>query len=216
MANGSGINKNKLEIALNIIIVLFTAVGSALMLFGGAESGSLSAQGIANLKFYTVLSNLLCGVVALIHLILLLTGRSAAKLVPYKLAGVCGVTITFAVVAFFFGPLYGWPQFYRGGNLYFHLLEPVAAMIEFLVIKRDRIPFRHTVIAAVPTLIYGFGYLGNILINGIGGPWPDTNDFYGFVNWGYPVGLLIFACITLLSFGVACIYRKASNSRAEA
>ena len=54
----------------------------------------------------------------------------------------------------------------------------------------------------------------NILINGIGGPWPDTNDFYAFLNWGYPIGILIFFSITMLSFILALIFRKISNIRA--
>ena len=75
-------------------------------------------------------------------------------------------------------------------------------------------PFRFTVIAAVPTLLYGIGYLLNIMINGIGGPWPYTNDFYAFLSWGWPVGILIFTVITLSAFGVACIFRAVSNRRA--
>jgi hypothetical protein len=43
-------------------------------------------------------------------------------------------------------------------------------------------------------VIYGVFYLGNNIINGIG-EWPDTNDWYFFLAWGYPVGILIFAVI---------------------
>ena len=131
-----------------------------------------------------------------------------------KLAAVCGVAITFAVVAFMFGPLYGFPQFYKRGNLIFHLLLPLLAMAEFIAVRRKRIPFKYTVMSAVPTFMYGFCYMMNILINGIGGPWPDTNDFYAFLSWGWPVGILIFAGITVLSFAVACIFRAVSNRRA--
>jgi hypothetical protein len=54
----------------------------------------------------------------------------------------------------------------------------------------------------------------NILINGIGGPWPYTNDFYGFLNWGWGGGIAIFFGVPLLSFGIACIFRAVSNKRA--
>ena len=199
------------KIILNILIVLLCAIGTAAMLRGKPEEASLTASGIENFKFYTVLTNVFLGIASLIDLVFCFRKQSPSWLIPVRLAGVCGVTITFAVVAFFFGPLYGFPQFYKGGNLYFHLLEPIAAIVEFIAVKRGTITFRHTVIAAVPTLIYGCGYLGNILINGIGGPWPDTNDFYGFVNWGYPVGVLIFISITLIAFGTACIFRKINN-----
>lgn len=201
------------EIILNLLIVILCTAGTVLMFTSGPEAGALSASGLENLKFYTVLSNIFCGLVSLIYLVFRIKGDTPSWLIPLKLAGVCGVTITFCVVAFFFGPLYGFLQFYKGGNFFFHLTEPLAAIIEFIIVKRNFIPFRYTVISAVPTFLYGCGYLGNILINGIGGPWPDTNDFYGFVNWGYPVGILIFISITLLSFGLACLFRKISNAR---
>jgi len=203
----------KAQIRLNLIIVSFTIVGIIFMLTTPSEPGSLQTDGFGNLKFYTVLSNIFCGIVSLIYVITILTGRDTDKLSSFKLAAVCGVAITFAVVAFFFGPLYGYPQFYKRGNLFFHLLEPVLAMAEFIIIRRKPIPFRYTLIAAVPTLLYGIGYMLNILINGIGGPWPYTNDFYAFLSWGWPVGILIFCGITLTAFAAACLFRFISNKR---
>ena len=199
------------ELILNIVIIIFTIVGIIFMLTGKPEEGALQASGIENFKFYTVLSNVFCGVIALIYLCFILLKKDTDMMTVLKLAAVCGVAITFAVVAFMFGPLYGYPQFYKRGNLFFHLLLPITAMAEFIAVKRKRIPFVHTIIAAVPTLLYGMGYLLNILINGIGGPWPDTNDFYAFLSWGWPAGIGIFAGITLSAFAVACIFRAISN-----
>lgn len=201
------------ELILNIILVIFTVIGIILMLTGKPEEGALQSTGIENFKFYTVLTNVFCGIIAAVHLIFLLLKKDTDKIRVLKLAAVCGVAITFAVVAFMFGPLYGFPQFYKRGNLFFHLLEPVVAMVEFILIRRKKIPFKYTVIAAVPTLLYGIGYMTNILINGIGGPWPYTNDFYAFLSWGWPVGIGIFAVITLMAFAVACIFRAVSNKR---
>jgi hypothetical protein len=201
------------ELFLNIILVIFTVIGIILMLTGKPEEGALQSTGIENFKFYTVLTNVFCGIIAAVHLIFLLLKKDTDKIRVLKLAAVCGVAITFAVVAFMFGPLYGFPQFYKRGNMFFHLLEPVVAMVEFILIRRKKIPFKYTVIAAVPTLLYGIGYMTNILINGIGGPWPYTNDFYAFLSWGWPVGIGIFAVITLMAFAVACIFRAVSNKR---
>ena len=201
------------EIILNAVIVIFTVIGIILMLTSKAEEGALQSSGIENFKFYTVLTNVFCGIVALIYLVSIFAKKGIEKMAALKLAAVCGVAITFAVVAFMFGPLYGFLQFYKRGNLYFHLLLPVTAMIEFIVVRRKKIPFRYAVFAAVPTLLYAIGYLLNILINGIGGAWPDTNDFYGFLNWGWPVGIAIFTGIPLTAFGVALIFRAVSNKR---
>lgn len=206
-------NKSYAQIILNAVLVILTVIGIILMFTRSPEDGALQASGIGNFKFYTVLSNVFCGIVALIQLILTALKKDTVKLTPLKLGAVCATTITFSIVAFFFGPLYGWIQFYQGGNLYFHLIEPVVAVIEFLVIRKNFIPFRYAVYAAVPTLIYGIGYALNILINGIGGPWPDTNDFYAFLSWGWTVGIIILICITLIAFGFACLFRKLSNIR---
>ena len=35
--------------------------------------------------------------------------------------------------------------------------------------------------------------------------WPETNDWYGFLNWGYPIGIAIFAVIVLMDFGMAVL-----------
>ena len=204
-------NRSKTELILNLFIVILTVIGVILMLTGKPEDSALQASGIENLKFYTVLTNVFCGVIALVDLIFILLRKDTGKIRGLKLAAVCGVAITFAVVAFMFGPLYGYPQFYRRGNLLFHLLLPLTAMAEFIVVKRPKMPFRYTILAAVPTLLYGVGYMTNILINGIGGEWPDTNDFYAFLSWGWPVGIMIFAGITLTAFGVACIFRVINN-----
>lgn len=206
---------SKTELILNLIIVFFAVIGIILMLTSEAEEGALQSSGLENFKFYTVLTNVFCGIVALIYLICIFAKKGTEKMAALKLAAVCGVAITFAVVAFMFGPLYGFLQFYKRGNLFFHLLLPVTAMIEFLIIKRRKIPFKFTVFAAIPTLLYGIGYLLNILISGIGGPWPDTNDFYGFLNWGWPVGIAIFTGIPLTAFAVACLFRAISNKRGE-
>ena len=204
----------KAQIRLNLIIFSFMLAGIILMLMSPSEAGALQAEGLENLKFYTVLSNIFCGIVALIYVFMILAGKDTSKLDVFKLAAVCGVAITFSVVAFFFGPLYGYLRFYKNANLVFHLLEPLMAMAEFIIIRRKKMPFKYTVIAAVPTLIYGACYMLNILINGIGGAWPDTNDFYAFLSWGWPVGILIFSGITLAAFAAACLFRFISNKRA--
>lgn len=203
------------EILFNLVIVILAVTGIILMLTSEAEEGALQSSGLENFKFYTVLSNVFCGIVALIYLICFFAKKGTGKMAALKLAAVCGVAITFAVVAFMFGPLYGFPNFYKRGNLFFHLLLPVTAMAEFIFVKRKKISFRYTVFAAIPTLLYAIGYLLNILINGIGGPWPDTNDFYGFLNWGWPVGICIFTGIPLTAFAVACLFRLISNKRGE-
>lgn len=52
---------------LNIIIIILTLIGLFVMLYNNSDQGVFSTQGFANLKYYTVLSNLFCGLVAVIY-----------------------------------------------------------------------------------------------------------------------------------------------------
>ena len=201
--------RRKISFILNIVIVLLMATGLFIMLTNKAASATgLTASGIENLKFYTVLTNIFCGIIALVSLFV---RRESRALDILKLASLAGVMVTFLVILLFLGPIYGHVLLYKGSNLIFHLIEPVLAACEYLVTPRRKQPFIYCVPAFVPTLLYGSIYLANLLINGVGGPWPDTNDFYGFLNWGYPVGICIFIGITLLAFSVSLIFRYLGN-----
>ena len=201
---GGIILKQKIVIFFNIMIVAFTLLGLGIMLYrNGNEGGLLSSSGWENLKYFTVLSNLLCGVVAAIFLVQ--KAKCPTWIMILKLAAAAAVMVTFLVVACFFGPLYGFGQLYLGSNLWFHLIIPLLAMVEFCLLNGE-IPFRMTFLTGAPALLYGCVYLGNILINGKG-EWPNTNDWYGFMNWGMGPAMVIFAVIILTSWGIACLLR---------
>ncbi|MBO4900032.1 MAG: hypothetical protein J5509_07050 [Lachnospiraceae bacterium] len=197
---------NRSRLIMNIVIVVLVIVGVIVMINSKASATGLTETGWANLKFYTVLSNIFAGVVALVQIIMDLTGRRYLKVL--KLTATAAVTLTFLVVAGFFGPLYGWLKLYKGSNLFFHLIVPVLCVIEFIFSGDDtEIGLRHCVIASLSTVVYGLAYLINILINGKG-IWPKSNDWYGFLNWGFGMGMVIFAGIIAVNFGVACALRK--------
>ena len=201
--------KQKMVRVFNCLIVLFTLVGVIVMLAGNADKGGLlTTDGWENLRYFTVLSNLLCGIVAVVWL--LVPDKSSVAMMTLKLVSATGVTLTFLMIAAFFGPLYGWSNLYHGSNLEFHLITPLIAMIEICMLEGE-IPFRAAVYSGIPALVYGAVYLGNILVFGVG-EWPDTNDWYGFMNWGLGVAIIIFGGVVLTSFGIACLLRKINRS----
>ena len=193
-----------ISIILNCLIIAFVVTGTVVMLSPrmSAEGAVLASKGWSNLRYFTVLSNEFCGVVAILWILQNIRGKTFSALL--KLMAVASVGLTFAVVAFFLAPMNPQLNLYEGGNLWFHLIVPVTAMIEFLVLDTVKLPVKQTLIAALPSLIYGLGYVINILINGKG-EWPDTNDWYGFLSWGYPAGFLIFGFIFLMNWGIACL-----------
>lgn len=194
-----------IEIILNICIIVFAGIGTVLMWKNTDSGAGLMASGFANLKYFTVLSNLFCGLVAIVRVCFSVIGRKFPVLPKLMAASATG--LTFLIIAAFLQPMYPNLNLYEGGNLYFHLIVPLLAMAEFVYIEtEEKIPFRYTWISSMLALAYGIYYLGNILINGIG-KWPDSNDWYGFLNWGYPIGMLIFALIVAMDFGMACLLR---------
>ena len=150
---------------LNILIVLFVAFGTYAMLSNHSSGTGLTASGVENLKFFTVLSNEFCGVIAVLWIISQLCDKKFPVL-P-KLMASAAVGLTFVIIAFFLAPLYPEMNMYEGGNFWFHLIVPITGMIDMILLKTDeKIPFKYTIISALPALIYGICYLANILING--------------------------------------------------
>ena len=197
----------KAAAVLNILIIAWAVIGTILMLFFRDGDALLASSGVENLKYFIVLSNEFCGIVAVWSLIQTLRHKERPMLL--KLVAAAAVGLTFLTIAAFLGPLYGYRFMYKNANLFFHLVLPLTAMTEYILlpVPKDGVPFRWTFLTMIPVFVYGTVYLTNILVNGTG-VWPDTNDFYGFMNWGLPVGIVIFACIMLAIWGIACVLRN--------
>ncbi len=194
-----------ISLILNILIVIFGIIGTFLMFTHKGEGTGLVSSGFSNLKYFTVLSNELCMIVSIIWIILFLQKKKSFVL--FKLVAAASVGLTFLIIAAFLAPMYPDLNMYEGGNLWFHLILPITAMIEFVLLETEqRIPFRYTLYSAVFALLYGLFYMINILINGKG-VWPSTNDWYGFLNWGWGIGFVIFGAIVLMNWGMACLLR---------
>ena len=222
--------RSKVRVVYNICLVIAVA-GSwiAMFLFG---KGSLAENGFGNLKYFTVLSNLLAGAAAAYWLAV--SGREAegrvsksaegrvsksaegnvsakagarmrAERLKYVAAAAGGLTFTTVMV--FLGPLYGYPMMFTGANLFFHMIIPIAAMAEIVFLTDVSFSRRDNRLTIIPPLIYGAFYLLNNIINGIG-EWPDTNDWYSFLAWGYPAGIAIFAVICAVTWLLGFAMRK--------
>lgn len=190
--------KKPVRFCVNLLILILTAIGWFIMMNNISHS-PLASSGLASLRYFTVLSNLLEGITAAIFCFLILTDRQPRWSELLKLMAASSVALTFLTVMLFLGPLYGYPAMFRGANLFFHLIIPVLSMAEYcIVFLPRRFDRKDKYLAAVPMLLYGCGYLINIAVNGVG-KWPHTNDWYGFLNWGFPVGIVIFLVLILIT-----------------
>lgn len=206
--------KDTLRILINgVIAIMFFAVWILSFFFW--RDGALAGDGWSDLKYFTVESNLLTGVTAVLWLVLrAIKGKGGAPkwLSLLKYLAAVSVFVTFTVVILFLGPLYGYGRMYYGSNLFFHLIIPLLAILEMIFLAEEDISFRESFLGMIPTLLYGVGYLVNCLMNGIGTWETVRNDWYGFLEWGYPIGILIFAVICLIAWGLGLALRAFQKS----
>ena len=186
----------------NAVIVLFTAVSTAVC-FRKEGKWDLSS-GLRALRFFTLLSNLLCGIASL--LILLTAGQGAA---PYgvwllKYTGTSAVAVTFLTVMVFLGPSQGYKNQLKGFGCYLHLSGPLIAVISFCFLERwYPLSFAVSLIGLVPVILYGLLYLYKVVIK------KQWDDFYGFNKTGkWPVS---FAAMVIGGFLLCLILRFLYN-----
>ena len=185
------------------------------MIFAWGDNGTISAGGLRNLNYFTVLSNLLMGVASTMNVVYTIRKLRRnigipAWITKLRLAGASAVTLTMLVVLLFLWPVFRIPGLYSGANLWLHLLIPLMAIASFVLGAREPVSLKESFASVIPMLIYGAWYIGNNLINGTG-QWPDTNDWYGFLSWGWGVGVVIFAVLILMTWGAGLIMRLAYN-----
>lgn len=188
------------QVITNIVIIILVGIGTYMTMTYRSAWMEFQMRGIMCLRYYTVQSNLFAGITALIALFY--QGKATKVM---KLMSAAATGLTFSVVALFLGPVYGYHRMYKNANLFFHLIVPLIAMTDYILLTDVPKKMKWKILSALLTLVYGFGYILNILINGKGGRYPKNNDFYFFLRWGWGVAIMIFVGIVLVSFGITCL-----------
>lgn len=190
---------------LNLLIAAFVLWAWLNMTFRPDRHGLLSTGGFQNLRYFTVLSNLLQGGVSLVRVFGRRTGR-------WKYVSTTAVALTFFVVLLFLGPAYGYDSMYTGANFWFHLVVPVLAMADFLIFDRaDSFTLRDSFVATLPMLAYSLFYVVNLLVNGVKG-----NDWYGFAKDGPKSAVAAFLIILATNWVIALLLRLPRRRRGHA
>lgn len=203
-------NTRILRLVFNLFLFLGTLYAFYLLYF--RTTGLLQARGFVAFKYFTVLSNCFGGVMAAVWLVCAAVCRKSGKDIPRAVellkftAAVC-LGLTFMVVMLFLGWIYGHIILLKGANLWFHLLIPMAAMGEFVLLNKQPVSLKNCAGAMLPMLGYAAFYLTYNAIMGKSEN-PLQNDWYGFLLWGWGVGFCLFAAVIALTFGIAAALRK--------
>ena len=151
--------------------------------------------GFRALRYFTVLSNVLCAVGALAILL------TPSDVLPFgvwllKYLGTAAVTVTLLTVLLFLGPTLGYKLLFQGQDLYLHLIAPLLAILSFCFMERDHtLTFGWSLLGLIPMLLYGVFYLWQVVLRKPAG-WED---FYGYnKNGKWPVSFALMVVGTFL------------------
>lgn len=204
---------------LNIVTFILILL-STIWMFSGLKitpgPSSLTTSRFGMLKYFTVDSNILMGIIALWAAFeekSVLDGKRekvSEKLYALKLMGVVGVTLTMLVTFFFLAPTFenGWVACYNNSNFFLHAVNPIISIITFVCYERTRsLRFVHNLYGIVPMVIYAIYYVIVSVIHSENGFVLEGYDWYGFLVMGIASAAIIVPLIVLITFGISvCLY----------
>lgn len=220
-------NKNKVKISLilNIIIVILTILASIVMYSGfkfmGESEIILESTKLSMFRFFTVLSNIFMGIIALIFAIKelnLLKGNINDINLKYyilKLLSTTSVALTFFVVFTYLGPIArgGILSLLKNSNLFFHLIIPLLSIINFIFFeKNNKIKFKYTFLGVIPTFLYEIYYLLNILFHMENGKVSPIYDWYYFVQNGVWIAIVVSLLMLVITY-IICLLLYLFNKK---
>ncbi len=211
----------------NIVIFILVAFSIAWIMSGVSRGVLSTGSALSVLRYYTVDSNILMGLAALAAAIeqgqILKGQRSGLSLGCHLLyqAGTVSVTLTMLVTAFFLGPtigrVYGFFSLYQNSNFFLHLVNPLAALVVFLLFQKTaRLRFSHTLFSVLPTLLYAIFYVAVTLRHIKAGTIEPGYDWYGFFAFGINSWPLVVFVILLITWGISLVLWRLNRRGASA
>lgn len=212
--------KCKVALTLNIVIFLMAVIGSILC-FG--EIYIVFAKplehGIKIIKFFTVQSNILAGISALLYVVVLIRNQNSQKQIPLfinilRYIATIDLILTFLVVALFLGFIVedGYFSLYVNANFFFHFAIPVINFISFIFFEENHeCKFKYTFLGITHVIIYAIFYMSVVLSHFENGAVDIKYDWYAFAQLGLPVAFVCFVVVLVISYLSAFLLYKVIN-----
>ena len=168
------LEKRRQLLFINILLLVMEIIGTTYCFIDG---------GIAALRYYTVLSNIMCGLISLIYIVVLVKNMNSDKFVVPKLMKtlrfvvvVC-LMVTFIVVITVLIPINGASSIseflFERANLFHHTLCPLFMAITYLTLEKEvKLGRREELFTLIPTLLYAIVTLILNLLKVMKGPYP--------------------------------------------
>lgn len=216
--------KIKIAFFINIMIFIFTILATIIMFTGykfmPGKDIVLESTKLGMFKFFTVDSNILMGIVALLFAFeeyKLLNGKikdiSVYKYI-LKLMSTVSVGLTFLTVVLYLGPISegGIYTMLLNSNLFFHLIIPVLSIINFIFFENtNKLKFRDSMYGLIPMLLYSLFYMTNIFLHIENGKVSVEYDWYWFVQNGVWTCIIVIPVIYILTYIISAVLYKLNN-----
>ncbi len=215
-------DKRKKAYVLNICL-FFLEVFAITWMMSGLSAGVLAAGRLSTLKYFTVDSNILMGIFALIaalgqrNVLQGKKGKVSDWIYVLKLAGTVGVTLTMLVTIFFLGPtmgrIYGFFSLFEKSNFFLHLANPVLSLIVFLGFEKStKIAFRHTFTGIIPMVLYSVFYVSETVKHMENGVIAPGYDWYGFFFLGIKSAYVVLPVLIVVTWLISAILWKLNKT----
>ena len=216
----------KVSLFFNILIVLMT-VFACVVMFGGFKFMNgyepvLESSKLGMFRFFTVQSNILMSVSALIFAIKeieLLNGdikNISTRIYCLKYVATVSVSLTFLVVFAYLGNIaeYGLLSLLMNSNLFFHLFIPVVSIITFIFFEKNNvIKFKYTLYGLLPTFLYSLYYLTNVLVHMENNKVSPEYDWYYFAQNGIKSIVIVVPLMLIVTYGICLVLWKFNIKR---
>ena len=148
-------------------------------------------------RFFTVQSNVLCAVTALIMCVYQLAGDVPRWVWALKYIGTAAVSLTMVTVFVYLAPmLRSLSKLLSKQDFFLHFLTPAMALVSFCVFERRGMDFPTALLGMLPLLYYGPLYLHKVIYAPEGKRW---DDFYAFNKGGkWPLAFALMAGMMFL------------------
>jgi len=191
---------NLIDLGINVFVVIATII-SIISYFNKNGNEPIGAQCF---RYFTILSNIFFALTSIVmsyfnFKVIIDEEKDIKWFKNLRFASVCGVTLTMMTVFLYLIPITSFKMMLQYTNLFMHLINPLFAVISFLLLEIDEFKWQKSFIGLIPMVVYGTIYFICVVIVKC---WPD---FYCFTGNIIASIILMLTGISVISFGLVLL-----------